>query len=385
MTKAFDLVKHSILFKKLRESGIPPIFLRLLIFIYMKQYACVKWNNSSSDLFGLTNGVRQGGVISAILYCFYGNQLFNLLRKSGYGCWLNGSYAGIFGYSDDNMLVAPSIFALQKMLDICETFANSHGLKFSTDLDPKKCKTKCTAFKVNKSTSLKDLKLCGNVLPWVNEFKHLGNTITNDRLRTNKDIAIKRAQFVAKAVEIEQEFSYASGRTKFELNRIYNFHFTGSPLWNLTGKAMLSLESSYNHAVKNMFHVPIETHRNLIEAISQHKHLRSILMSRFFAFTQQISKSAKRFPKMLLNLVKSDVRSLTGGNLRHMLRRTEKCSISDLVKRDIQGIRYHPLSDENQWKENLIKELIDINEEMVVVDEFDNEETTELLHFLCVN
>ena len=202
---------------------------------------------------------------------------------------------------------------------------------------------------------------------------------------TNKDIAIKRAQFVAKAVEIEQEFSYASGRTKFELNRIYNFHFTGSPLWNLTGKAMLSLESSYNHAVKNMFHVPIETHRNLIEAISQHKHLRSILMSRFFAFTQQISKSAKRFPKMLLNLVKSDVRSLTGGNLRHMLRRTEKCSISDLVKRDIQGIRYHPLLDENQWKENLIKELIDINEEMVVVDEFDNEETTELLHFLCVN
>ena len=67
MTKAFDLVKHSILFEKLRESGIPPIFLRLLIFIYMNQYACVKWNNSSSDLLSQPSPVqfrlgRQGRV-----------------------------------------------------------------------------------------------------------------------------------------------------------------------------------------------------------------------------------------------------------------------------------------------------------------------------------
>ena len=84
MTKAFDLVKHSLLFNKLLQAGLPLIFLRLLMYIYMKQYANVKWNNMFSNMFMLTNGVRQGGVISAILYCFYGNQLFSELRLSGY-------------------------------------------------------------------------------------------------------------------------------------------------------------------------------------------------------------------------------------------------------------------------------------------------------------
>ena len=132
-------------------------------------YANVKWNDMFSAFFTLTNGVRQGGVISAILYCFYGNSLFAELRRSGYGCHVIGMYHGIFGYSDDNMLLAPSEYALQKMLEICEKFAAEHNLKFSTDQDPIKCKTKCIAF-MKRPRQLSDLELCGNNLPWVSQF-----------------------------------------------------------------------------------------------------------------------------------------------------------------------------------------------------------------------
>ena len=61
MTKAFDLVRHSLLFKKLISAGLSVIFVRLLLFIYMKQYANVRWNGSYSSLFSVKNGVRQGG------------------------------------------------------------------------------------------------------------------------------------------------------------------------------------------------------------------------------------------------------------------------------------------------------------------------------------
>ena len=77
MTKALDIVKHSRLFNKLLQVGLPLIFMRLLMYIYMKLNANVKWNNMFSNMYMLTNGVRHGGVISAILYCFYGNQLFS--------------------------------------------------------------------------------------------------------------------------------------------------------------------------------------------------------------------------------------------------------------------------------------------------------------------
>ena len=116
MTKAFDLVKHSLLFRKLLSAGLPPIFIRVLLFIYSMQYANSRWNEEVSDTFLLSNGVRQGAILSAILYCFYVNDLFKILRNRRAGCWVNDNYHGIIGYSDDSFLLAPSLSALQEML-----------------------------------------------------------------------------------------------------------------------------------------------------------------------------------------------------------------------------------------------------------------------------
>ena len=178
MTKAFDLVKHSLLFRKLLKAGLSIIFVRMLLFIYVMQTANVRWNGQVSSIFSLSNGVRQGGVISAILYCFYVNDLFQLLRQRSAGCWVKGNFHGIFGYSDDYFLLAPSLAGLQEMLNTCEEYVKSHNLKFSTDPRPAKCKTKCIAF-LKRQRDLPSLKLCGNNLPWVSSGKHLGNTIEN--------------------------------------------------------------------------------------------------------------------------------------------------------------------------------------------------------------
>ena len=95
----------------------------------------------------MTNGVRQGAILSAISYCFYCEELFSLLKSRRAGCWVLNNYHGIFGYSDDNWLLVPSLSSLQDMLNTCEEYAASHNLKFSTDPDPVKCKTKLMAFK----------------------------------------------------------------------------------------------------------------------------------------------------------------------------------------------------------------------------------------------
>ena len=96
-------------------------------------------------------------------------------------------FLGIVGYSDDNFLLAPSLEALQDMLKTCESFAEEHGLKFSTDTNPNKCKTKCIAFLKNER-NLRTLKLCKNDLPWVTEGKHVGNNIENKMNGMKKDI-----------------------------------------------------------------------------------------------------------------------------------------------------------------------------------------------------
>ena len=60
MTKAFDLVKHSLMFKKIIKAGLSIIFVRLIVFIYVNQMANVRWVSEYSDVFTMKNRVRQG-------------------------------------------------------------------------------------------------------------------------------------------------------------------------------------------------------------------------------------------------------------------------------------------------------------------------------------
>ena len=74
-TKAFDTVKHSLLFQKLLDAKIPPIIVRVLVHMYRKQTADVRWKSKFSYEFNIRNGVRQGAVLSPLLFCFYMNNL----------------------------------------------------------------------------------------------------------------------------------------------------------------------------------------------------------------------------------------------------------------------------------------------------------------------
>ena len=90
------------MFSNMLDAGLCPIFVRLLIHIYMKQVANVRWNGEHSNNFSVKNGCGQGKVLAAIAYCMYCEELFETLCCRHSGCWIGGYYRGIFGYSDDN-------------------------------------------------------------------------------------------------------------------------------------------------------------------------------------------------------------------------------------------------------------------------------------------
>ena len=157
--------------------------------------------------------------------------------------------------------------------------------------------------------------MCGDNLPWVDSFKHLGNTIINKSDFVKQDVNIKRAQVVNKNIELNQEFFSCYPQTKFEINQIFNSHYTGSPLWNLSSPEVLRLEGSYNLNIKISHDLPYDTHRFLIEPITGKQHLRTVLKKRFMNFLSQIMKSSKKLPTQMLRIIKCDMRSNTGGNL----------------------------------------------------------------------
>ena len=150
LTKAFDLVTFSKLFSKLRDK-ISNVFIRLLAYIYVYQSCCVEWCGIKSKSFKVSNGVRQGAVLSPILFSLYIDDLFSVLAHSGFGCYINNVFYGIFGYADDLVLLSPNRFGLQCMLNLAKSFLDKLGLKISVNhIVPKKSKTKCVAFGIKR-------------------------------------------------------------------------------------------------------------------------------------------------------------------------------------------------------------------------------------------
>ena len=318
------------------------------------------------------------------MYCFYVNDLFKILRNRRAGCWVNDNYHGIIGYSDDSFLLAPSLSALQEMLQTCQEYAESHNLKFSTDPDPVKFKTKCMAFFFpRKSRELPKLRLCGTELPWVSSIKHLGNHLTDQYNGMKQDIKIKRARYIEKNNELYQEFFFSHPQTRFQINSIYNSHFTGSPLWDLFSKEAEMMENTWNLSFRIMFELPVDTHRYFVESVSEVPHERTLVYKRFLGFIDQIKQSQKSLPKQLLETIQYNTKSTTGRNLRKLMFISQKSNINLLNKNDEKFGTYSTVLAENRWKVNLVKEITDVRFGNLQVENFSVEEMEEIQNYIC--
>ena len=356
MKKAFDMVKHGMLFRKLIERNVPPIFLRLLLVMYLNQKAEVKWEGSISDAFAILNGVKQGAVLSAILFCIYIDDLLKEMRRNGEGCWFNNEYVGIIVYADDISLLSPSMDGLQNMINTCSKYAERHNLTFSTNANPQRSKTKCIAFQ-KKKKDIRNLHLNSKALPWVTSVKHLGTTLTNiNGCKMDQDLLEKRAMYIAKNNEINQEFHYAHPRTKIWINNIFNTSFYGSPLWDISSKNFEKIEKSWNVSCRIMLSLPRNTHRYFLEDLTATKHIVKSLRQRFATFISSIADGKKKVLRRTLEILKNDTRSTTGGNLRRM-----KLMVPNLDEKDINArdIPYREIPANDMWRLSVVNDIIE--------------------------
>ena len=172
---AFVRVHYGKLFDVLMKRNVPAVFIRLLLDSYLNQRICAAWGACKSDFFQATNGVKQGSIISPMLFSVYVDELIARLQASGLGCNIGRSYIGVLGYADDLTLLSPSVNALSKMVGICEEYAKEYvGIQFGN-----RCNN-CV------------IKLNGNEIKWQRSVKHLGNII-DQKLSDVEDCRFKKS------------------------------------------------------------------------------------------------------------------------------------------------------------------------------------------------
>ena len=89
-SKAFDKVNHWHLFDKLLNRGVPVYVVRMLLYWHTYQDFILRWSNTLSPSFKVSNGVKQGGVLSPRLFSVYIDDLSKALSKANIGCHFEG-------------------------------------------------------------------------------------------------------------------------------------------------------------------------------------------------------------------------------------------------------------------------------------------------------
>eukprot|EP00118_Oscarella_pearsei_P023150 m.273260 g.273260 ORF g.273260 m.273260 type:complete len:967 (+) comp40573_c0_seq2:1097-3997(+) len=140
---------------------------------YQLQEVFVRWDSHYSSSFTTANGVRQGSVLSPVLFNVFIDGLICSLDKSGYGPRLNGVYVGCNMYADDAALISPTRFGMQRMLDTSEDFAQKNLMKFNIT------KSKVMVFRKSARLIVRQsaFRLGNGLLEEVEEFLHLGHLL----------------------------------------------------------------------------------------------------------------------------------------------------------------------------------------------------------------
>ena len=125
----------------------------------------VKWRTSTSRVFDVPTGTKQGGILSPSFFAMY---LIEELRGSGYGTYVIQMCLACIFFADDIVLLSPSRHGLQQLLNICFAYCK----KFCLDFNVKKSKIMVAGY--NSHNDIPPLSLGGAPLDFVSNFKYLG-------------------------------------------------------------------------------------------------------------------------------------------------------------------------------------------------------------------
>ena len=372
-SKAFDRIRHDLLFDMLLKRGVNPLMVRILIDSYERQTVQTSWLGEKSQKFLCTNGVRQGGILSPLLYSIYNDVLLNKLKENGQGCWLGNQYYGALSYADDLCILSPTIKGLENMLGICELYGKEYDVLFN----PKK--TKCMEFtrKVTNN-SMASLTLCGNSLEWIQSFKYLGNWVTHN-LSEDIEISKKVGSFYGSYNHMFSCFKHVGVNHLFKLFNSYCCHYYGSQAWRLRDKNISSIYTAWNKAVRHICGLPYRTHTYFLPFISETLYVKDQIYLRAANMIMCMLNSSNESVRMLA-LVNKDIKtSIIGGNLDNI---NEYLNV-DISSKNVKYLLVNKLYETFTPECQVVLDLVGVTEGSMHLPGFNHDEISEMLNEIC--
>jgi hypothetical protein len=336
LSKAFDKVNPYILLNKLCVTDVNPCIVNMLNVMYFNQHVHVSFNNKTGQNWKLGNGVRQGGILSPLLFNFYINDVLETVTKCNVGCMFNDTRHNTQYYADDNVLLSPSKEGLQLLIDITLKSLTEIGLSLNA------AKSICVIFKntktgLGKNNVVPVFKIKNEIVPIVNNCKYLGVILSNDFCQ-KLDIQRAESSFLKQFYTIFRKFYFADSDA---LTFLFSSHCTSlycAELWhNIKGSQsqFKSFSVTYHKAIKKIHKKPwaYSNHDICEEAgLKTFKHLINQKMATFaFNLMNNNSMCFNRYKSFFI----SD--SFLFRNIRKIFQ--TQYQIEDVFQNDFQAVK----------------------------------------------
>ena len=171
-SKAFDTIPRDILFKKLISYGITGKFLKAINNLYTNDQACIKIGDKLSDVFNVSQGVRQGCVLSPLLFNIFIADLPMLLRTENKIVIHEDQEVNCLLWADDLVMFCDSEEGLQSLLQKLYLYCNENELSINHE------KSKCMIFNKTGRLMRNVFYLGDQKLENVRSYKYLGLIFT---------------------------------------------------------------------------------------------------------------------------------------------------------------------------------------------------------------
>lgn len=183
MKKAFDTVNRDCMWFKLMKIGVHGNILYAIQSLYKDISCAVSINDTLTEWFPLSQGVKQGCGLSPTLFAIYINDLVDDLSQLNCGIDIGGTQISLFLYADDIVLLSESAEDMQSMLNVLHVWVGKWRLAINeakTKIIHFRNRTKIRSdFQFTCGTKSIEYSECYKYLGfWFNEFLDMEKSIT---------------------------------------------------------------------------------------------------------------------------------------------------------------------------------------------------------------
>jgi hypothetical protein len=115
--KAYDNINRNILWKRLYDIGVCGKMLSAVQSLYVSMMSCVRVNSFKTEWFDVKCGLRQGCILSPLLFNLFINDLTLFIKSFDLGINIGNEKLCFMLYADDIVILADNAQNLQILLN----------------------------------------------------------------------------------------------------------------------------------------------------------------------------------------------------------------------------------------------------------------------------